>query len=196
MAIGLGKIFGFEFALKTSITPILSIHPGNSLAQVAYFPFHLVQRTMCIFPWGGSPERDLAHIQEPDHRLFFTGLWHGPVGILLFGAYTMCCFSSLSGWAVMPFWIGLPRFLQHIYSLLIIIVGWVFFRAQDLESALHYLCEYVHRQRRGMDRPVYPPEPAAGILPGRSHHLLATRGKGSGTAAARGIRKLFTMAFW
>lgn len=36
-----------------------------------------------------------------------------------------------------------------------------------------------------MDRPVYPPEPVAGILPGRSHHFLATLGKGSGTAAAR-----------
>ena len=32
------------------------------------------------------------------------------VGILLSGAYTMCCFSSLSGWAVMSFWIGCRGF--------------------------------------------------------------------------------------
>lgn len=105
---------------------------------MAYFPFHLVQG-LCVYSPGRQPERDLAHIQEPDHRLFFSGLWHGASwNFIVWGLYYVLflIFERMGGHAILD---RLPRFLQHIYSLLIIIVGWVFFRAQDLESALHYL---------------------------------------------------------
>ena len=105
---------------------------------MAYFPFHLVQG-LCVYSPGRQPERDLAHIQEPDHRLFFSGLWHeGSWNFIVWSLYYVLflIFERMGGHVILD---RLPRFLQHVYSLLIIMVGWAFFRAEDLENALHYL---------------------------------------------------------
>ena len=71
---------------------------------------------------------------------FATGLWHG-------AKWTFVVWGLWHG----LFLIGerifkkqkspkrLPRVLYHIYALFVVGVGWVFFRAHDLASALQYL---------------------------------------------------------
>ena len=68
-----------------------------------------------------------------------TGLWHGAswnfviwgcyYGVLLFIEKIL-----LKRW--LPIW---PRICQHIYTLLLIIVGWTFFSIENLSDAFTYL---------------------------------------------------------
>ena len=70
---------------------------------------------------------------------FLTGLWHGASwNFIVWGLYyaVFLIFERAGGHAILD---RLPRVLQHVYSLFIIMVGWVFFRAENLGSALHYL---------------------------------------------------------
>lgn len=137
MAIGLGKIFGFEFAQNFNYPYI------SRSIQEFWRRWHISLSTWfkdyVYIPLGGSRNGTWRTYRNLIIVFFFTGLWHGASwNFIVWGLYYVLflIFERMGGHAILD---RLPRFLQHIYSLLIIIVGWVFFRAQDLESALHYL---------------------------------------------------------
>src|SRR4029079_13106526 len=71
---------------------------------------------------------------------FLCGLWHGAswtfvVWGLYHGAFMV--FERVGLHAALS---RLPRLLGHLYALLVVMVGWVFFRADSLGAALGVLC--------------------------------------------------------
>lgn len=108
MAIGLGKIFGFEFAQNFNYPYI------SRSIQEFWRRWHISLSTWfkdyVYIPLGGSRNGTWRTYRNLIIVFFSQDSGTEPVGILLSGAYTMCCFSSLSGWAVMPFWIGCRGF--------------------------------------------------------------------------------------
>lgn len=140
MAIGLGKMFGFHFSENFDY-PYIS-------ASVSEFwrRWHISLgqwfRDYVYFPLGGSRVRSKARLLW---NLFvvwaLTGIWHGASwnfvvwGLLYF---VLIAFEKLSGFPK-RFSHGWQKGLYRIFTLLCILVGWVFFRAPDLPSAAAFL---------------------------------------------------------
>ena len=140
MAIGLGKLFGFHFSENFDY-PYIS-------ASVSEFwrRWHISLgqwfRDYVYFPLGGSRVKSKARLVW---NLFvvwsLTGIWHGASwNFVVWGLmyFVLIAFEKLTG---LPkrFPHGWQKGLYRVFTLLCVLVGWVFFRAADLPSALEFL---------------------------------------------------------
>ena len=137
MAIGLGHLFGFRFLENFE-------HPYVSRSVTEFWRrWHISLsswfRDYLYIPLGGnrvSPARTYLNLLVV---FFLCGLWHGAsanfvVWGMLHGAFLVIERAGLS--KAMERW---PSPLRRVYLLLVVMVGWVFFRAQHLSQALAYL---------------------------------------------------------
>jgi alginate O-acetyltransferase complex protein AlgI len=137
MAIGLGKMFGFEF-LENFNYPYIS----RSI-QEFWRRWHISLSTWfrdyLYIPLGGSKEGKVATYRNLLIVFFVTGLWHG-------ASWNFIIWGFLHGLFLVAERLGFSKILArapvaftHVYTLLVVIVGWVFFRADNLTYALLYL---------------------------------------------------------
>ena len=137
MAIGLGKIFGFHFSENFDY-PYIS----KSIREF-WRRWHISLgswfRDYLYIPLGGNRKGTKRTYFNLLIVFIVTGLWHGAsLNFLVWGLYygifliaERTRFGNIQGkW---------PAVLQHAYALLIILIGWVFFRAENLSSAFQYL---------------------------------------------------------
>ena len=141
MAIGLGKIFGFEFAQNFNYPYI------STSIQEFWRRWHISLSTWfkdyVYIPLGGSRKGTWRTYRNLIIVFFLTGLWHGASwNFIIWGLYYVLfrIFEGAGGGHILD---RLPRLLQHLYALIVIIIGWVFFRADGLRNALHYLVSMV-----------------------------------------------------
>ena len=138
MAIGLGKMFGFHFNENFN-APYLA----KSVSEF-WRRWHISLgswfRDYVYFPLGGSRvNSNLKLFCNLFVVWLLTGIWHG-------ANWTFIC------WGLYFFvWIALEKFLNlekrlqksrvfsHIYLLLIVILGWVLFRADSIGYAANYI---------------------------------------------------------
>jgi alginate O-acetyltransferase complex protein AlgI len=148
MAIGLGRMFGFRFP-ENFRWPYIA----NSI-QDFWRRWHISLSTWfrdyLYIPLGGnrvSPARRYGNLLTV---FFLTGLWHGAswnfvVWGLWHGAFLILervAFNRkdreersdklLAGPLAWPIW-------PHVYTLAVVMIGWVFFRAETLPSAVAFL---------------------------------------------------------
>lgn len=135
MAIGLGKMFGFHF-LENFDYPYIS----KSVSEF-WRRWHISLgtwfRDYVYFPLGGSRVKSKSRLI---FNLFvvwlLTGIWHGANwtfvvwGLLYF---VLLAFEKLTKFPEKI------KFFNHIYTMLFVIIGWVFFRAASISDALIYL---------------------------------------------------------
>ncbi len=137
MAIGLGKMFGFEF-LENFNYPYIS-RTVTEFWRRWHMSLSTWFREYVYIPLGGNRVPVKRHILNLLVVWSLTGLWHGAswnfvvwglyYGILLimekyfWGKYLEKC----------------PVAVQHIYSMIIVAIGWVFFSSENLTEAWHYL---------------------------------------------------------
>lgn len=137
MAIGLGRMFGFRF-LENFNYPYISqsiqefwrrwhISLSNWFRDYLYIPlggnrkgpiriyFNLIIVFLLCGLWHGA-----------SWNFIFWGLWHG-----LFLVIERLGFTNILEKAWIPF--------RHIYVLFVVMIGWVFFRAENLSLAFTYL---------------------------------------------------------
>lgn len=142
MAIGLARMFGFTFPenfnypyISQSITEFWR-RWHISLSQ--WF------RDYLYIPLGGS-RKGLARTCLNLLIVFaLCGLWHGANWtFILWGIYygLILVIEKLGLLRILE---ALPRFIRHIYALVIIIIGWVLFRSYDLAHALSYIAKMVN----------------------------------------------------
>ena len=136
MAIGLGRIFGFHF-LENFNYPYLS----TSITQF-WRRWHISLsgwfRDYLYIPLGGSRRGTARTVFNLFVVWAATGLWHGADWtFLVWGLYFL---ALLLGEKYL--WKNalekLPAPLRHLYALLFIVLGWVWFRADSLGHALAY----------------------------------------------------------
>ena len=137
MAIGLGRMFGFKF-LENFRYPYIS----SSITEF-WRRWHISLgtwfRDYVYFPLGGSRVKRKSRLV---FNLFvvwlLTGIWHGANwtfiiwGLLYFVLLT---FEKLTGFNKL----SKLKIIRHIYTLLIVVLGWVIFRSDTLIDALNYL---------------------------------------------------------
>lgn len=137
MAIGLGRCFGFTF-LENFNYPYIS----RSVREF-WRRWHMSLsgwfRDYLYIPLGGSRKGTARTYLNLLIVFFVTGLWHGAsFNFIVWGLYygLFLIIERIGFGKVLD---KAPRILGHIYTLLIVIIGWVFFRADTLGDALIYL---------------------------------------------------------
>lgn len=137
MAIGLGKMLGFRFKenfrypyISQSVTEFWHrwhISLGSWFRDYVYIPL------------GGNRAGKRKMILNLFVVWFLTGLWHGASwNFVLWGLYfgalilieKMFLEKHLKRW---------PKAVRHIYLLLSVVIGWVFFEFTNLADALSFL---------------------------------------------------------
>lgn len=136
MAIGLGKMFGFRF-LENFNYPYISRSISEfwkrwHISLSGWFKDYL------YIPLGGN-RKGLGRTYCNLMLVFLLcGLWHGASWNFIIWGLIHGGFLILEKF-LKPFnWTKLP-FTGHCYTMLVVIHGWVFFRADTLDSARHFL---------------------------------------------------------
>jgi len=137
MAIGLGKIFGFHF-LENFNYPYISRNIQEfwrrwhiSLSQ--WFKDYL------YIPLGGNQKGNIRTYINLLIVFFLTGLWHGASWNFIFWGIFHGLFLIIERLGLKKFLEKIPEILQHFYTMIVVIIGWVFFRSNSFVFALKYL---------------------------------------------------------
>ncbi len=137
MAIGLGYMFGFRFR-KNFDYPYIS----KSITEF-WRRWHISLSTWfreyVYIPLGGNRVSVPRNILNLLIVWFLTGFWHGASWNFIFWGVYYGVLLILEKFVWGKALAKLPAFVQHIYSLLIVLVGWVFFFSDTMRSAVHYL---------------------------------------------------------
>ncbi len=137
MAIGLGRMFGFEFK-KNFDVPYVS----KSITEF-WRRWHISLsswfREYVYIPLGGNHVTISRNIVNLLIVWMLTGMWHGAAwNFIVWGIYygVVLVLEKYVWGAIVDRW---PGVLQHIYALVLVLVGWVFFFSPSLGAALRYL---------------------------------------------------------
>lgn len=137
MAIGLGKMFGFEFR-KNFQYPYIAKNIGEFWRRWHIF-LGTWFREYVYIPLGGNKCPASRHMLNLLIVWALTGLWHGAQwNFLVWGLYygvILILERYVWGRALGR----LPGFVQHIYTFVLVLIGWVFFFSPSLGAAMDYL---------------------------------------------------------
>ncbi len=137
MAIGLGHMFGFRF-LENFLHPYVA-RSVTEFWRRWHVSLSTWFRDYLYIPLGGNrrgPTRTYVNLVVV---FFLCGLWHGASWTFVVWGLFHGLFLVLER-AGLGTWLGRrPAWLRHAYLLLVVLVGWVFFRAEDFDHALGYL---------------------------------------------------------
>jgi len=136
MAVGLGKMFGFEFVENFNY-PYVS----QSIREF-WRRWHITLsswfRDYLYIPLGGNRVSEERNYRNLLTVFLLCGLWHGAswtfvVWGLYHGLFLVLERTRFGTWAS-----ALPRPLRHAYALLVVMGGWVLFRADTWPHAVAY----------------------------------------------------------
>lgn len=137
MAIGLGRIFGFHF-LENFNYPYIS----RSI-QDFWKRWHISLsswfRDYLYIPLGGN--------RTSSFRMYFNlivvfslcGFWHGASWTFIIWGLYHGIFLVIEKLGLSSLLERVPLFFRHTYTLLVVMIGWVFFRAETLPQAITYI---------------------------------------------------------
>jgi len=138
MAIGLGLMFGFVFARNFNAP-----YAATSLTDF-WRRWHISLsswlRDYLYIPLGGNRLGGARTYFNLFLTMLLGGLWHGASwNFVLWGALHGGGLALERAFARNAPNFSLPPVLSRLLTLLVVLVGWVFFRAQTLPDALSYL---------------------------------------------------------
>lgn len=137
MAIGLGKMFGFKFNENFNY-PYIS----SSITEF-WRRWHISLSTWfrdyVYIPLGGNRCSVSKHIFNLAVVWFLTGMWHGAAWtFILWGVY-YGILLILEKYVFAGLMKRIPRPISHALTLILVIIGWVFFRSDTISGAGSYL---------------------------------------------------------
>ena len=137
MAIGLGKMFGFEF-LENFNYPYIS-RSITEFWRRWHMSLSFWFRDYVYIPLGGNRKGAGRQLLNIVIVWSLTGLWHGAAwNFVLWGVYfaVLLIAEKLFLNRVLD---RLPNIVGHIYALFFIVIGWVIFNGGSLSSIISYL---------------------------------------------------------
>jgi len=137
MAIGLGRMLGFRFLENFNYPYIAgSVHEFWRRWHISLSTWF---RDYVYISLGGNrvgPARLYFNLLTV---FFLCGLWHGASWNFVFWGLFHGFFLVMERLGIMSPVTSRKGPLRHIYTLLVVSVGWIFFRAETLERALSFL---------------------------------------------------------
>lgn len=137
MAIGLGKMFGFEFSENFNYpyisTSIKEFWRRWHISLSTWF------RDYLYIPLGGSKGSGIKTYLNLFIVFSLCGLWHGASWNFLIWGLFHGFFLSMERIGVEKWLHNLPKLFRHFYVLFFVSISWVFFRAETLSGSIEYL---------------------------------------------------------
>jgi alginate O-acetyltransferase complex protein AlgI len=153
MAVGLGKMFGFEFMENFN-------HPYIAQSIKDFWRrWHISLsswfRDYLYFPLGGNRGTSVRTCFNLIIVFFLCGLWHGASWTFVVWGLYHGAFLVLERGRFGEFMDSLPRPARHAYVLCVVVVGWVLFRADTFSQAVLLLeSMFVGNGTRGAHLPL------------------------------------------
>lgn len=139
MAIGLGRLFGFEF-LENFNYPYIS-----STVREFWRRWHISLsswfRDYLYIPLGGNRGSSKKTYRNLIIVFLLTGLWHGASWNFVVWGLWHGIFLILE--RILGARCTLPKWLGHVYTMLVVMIGWVIFRADTLNQAGNFLISMI-----------------------------------------------------
>ncbi len=138
MAIGLGKMFGFEFMENFNLpyvsTSITEFWRRWHISLSTWFKEYL------YIPLGGNRKGKTRTYINLIIVFLTTGLWHG-------ASWNFIFWGAFHGFFILIERIKLKelldknkfKFINHIYTLAVVMFAWIFFRADGFINAIKYI---------------------------------------------------------
>ncbi|HCS67686.1 MAG TPA: transcriptional regulator [Oribacterium sp.] len=137
MAIGMGRMLGFHY-LENFNYPLSSVSVTDFWRRW-HISLSTWFRDYVYIPLGGNRHGKLKQLRNMFIVWFLTGLWHGAAwNFVLWGLYygVLLAFEKdVWGKALQR----LPRLLQHLYALLIVVFGFIIFVFDDMAELREYI---------------------------------------------------------
>jgi alginate O-acetyltransferase complex protein AlgI len=137
MAIGLMRMFGFRI-LENFNYPYVSLSVREFWRRW-HISLSTWFRDYVYIPLGGNRRGVLRGYLNLVIIFVLCGFWHGASWAFLVWGLWHGMFLVLERTPFGTWFERMPRPLRHVYLLLVILVGWVFFRADTLTHAVGYL---------------------------------------------------------
>lgn len=133
MALGLAKIFGFDFPENFN-------YPYSSQSIKEFWRrWHISLSTwfrdFLYIPLGGNKGSELKTLRNLLIVFFCTGFWHGANWTFIVWGMYHGLFLLLERLGLDKIISKLPSPLRVAYTLLVVMIGWVFFRADKIPEA-------------------------------------------------------------
>lgn len=137
MAIGIGKMLGFDFQKNFD-------YPYTSTSVSEFWRrWHISLgswfRDYIYIPLGGNRVSTKLHIRNILIVWTLTGLWHGASWNFVFWGLFYGIILLLEKFLLLPYLNRIPAFLANCYTMIIVLIGWVFFSQTNFISMGHYL---------------------------------------------------------
>lgn len=137
MAIGLGKMFGFTF-LENFNYPYIA-KSITDFWRRWHMSLSTWFREYVYFPLGGSRKGEFNTYRNLFIVWFLTGFWHGASwNYILWGLFyfIVLVIEKVFLAKVMEKW---PAWLCHVYTLFVVVIGWLLFVSEDMSAGIVYL---------------------------------------------------------
>lgn len=137
MAIGLGLMFGFHF--NENFNKPYTAQSITDFWRRWHISLSSWFRDYVYIPLGGNRRGLGIQLRNILVVWLLTGIWHGASwNFLLWGLYFGIILIIEKWWGLRVL-SRLPRFVRHIYALILILIGWVLFAFDQLPMGLNYL---------------------------------------------------------
>ena len=137
MAIGISNMFGFHFDANFD-------HPYIATSiQDFWRRWHISLsrwfRDYIYIPLGGNRVDTIHYVRNILIVWLCTGIWHGANWTFIVWGLYYAAFLLMEKFFLRDFLEKLPSFVRHIYSILVILFGWVFFFSPSISDAfMHF----------------------------------------------------------
>ncbi len=138
MAIGLGRMFGFRFpenfAYPYYARSIKEFWRRWHISLSTWF------RDYLYVPLGGNRGGGARTLRNLWIVFLLTGIWHGASWNFVIWGAIHGFFLMLERWKPVARLLEVaPQAVKHVYAMMVVVLAWVFFRAESLPEALRYL---------------------------------------------------------
>ncbi|GAA0179610.1 MBOAT family protein [Clostridium sediminicola] len=137
MAIGLGKMFGFNF-MKNFNYPYIS-RSITEFWRRWHISLGIWFREYVYIPLGGNRDGVIRQCRNLIIVWMLTGIWHGANwNFVIWGLY-FGIFIIIEKIFLLKKLEKLPSVIGHLYTMLVVVIGWVFFSIESLTNAIKFL---------------------------------------------------------
>jgi len=137
MAVGLGKMLGFNFPENFNY-PYMA-DSIREFWQRWHISLSTWFRDYLYIPLGGNKKGNVSTYRNLFFVFFVTGLWHGASWNFIVWGLFHGCFLVIERLGFGTVLKKLPAFVGHIYTLAVVMLAWIFFRADTLSYALGFI---------------------------------------------------------
>lgn len=137
MAIGLGKMFGFHFT--ENFNAPYSAKSVSDFWRRWHISLGSWFRDYVYIPLGGSRTTKLKMFRNIFVVWLLTGIWHGANWTFIVWGVYFGVILVIEKFTSLGKFMEKSKVIGHIYTLILVLISWVIFKADSLSGAINYM---------------------------------------------------------